>query len=241
MSQTESSPFIAIILTKTSGQFLCLGSILDANSILSAKNCFERVEKDEKLYVLAGYLKPYWGRDSQVKRVDKILKDADDLAILKLAHPLELTKTVKKVTLPPKNVTAILPARDVACEVGVYGFPVNKWDEPGSPLPKTITYHLKSAKVVDTAECEKVYKSKAPEGTDFTSENLSCIKGEAQFCWGSMGAPVMAMHDKGVIQLGVISMAGCDESQDHPMVNARLAPHISWIEANSQPATKNKR
>lgn len=50
----------------------------------------------------------------------------------------------------------------------------------------------------------------------------------------------MGMYDSEIIQLGVVSIAGCNDTVDYPMLNSRLLPYIEWIKANSELKTDRR-
>ncbi|KAL0267770.1 UNVERIFIED_CONTAM: hypothetical protein PYX00_009945 [Menopon gallinae] len=224
---TDATPFVAMILYKHSGRLLCMGSIVDKYHILSVKRCFDRITV-ETLIIVAGYFRPYWGKNSQVKYVEKIIRHDKELALLRLSRRLLFNEFVKPAILPgPKSRKLTDITRMFPPPYGVIGVPVIRWDAPGDRLPRESHYLLKDEHYTDPEDCKKEYEF---IHTDFN--RMFCTNGNASFCWGCLGAPTVALVGEELVQIGVVYATNCTKFIT-PIVHVRTDVHDKWIRSNS--------
>lgn len=224
---TDATPFVVMILYKSSGRLLCMGSIVDKYHVLSAKRCFERTSI-ETLIVLAGYFRPYWGKNSQVKYVEKIIRHDKELALLRLTRRLLFNEYVKPTVLPgPKSRKLTDITKMFQPPYGVIGIPVIKWDAPGDRLPKESYYSLKDEPYTEPELCKRDYEFIY---TDF--DRMFCTNGNGSFCWGCLGGPSVALVGNEFVQIGVVYATNCTKVLN-PIVHVRTDVHDKWIRSNS--------
>lgn len=225
---TEEAPFTAVILFRDSGRLLCMGSIVDEKHILTAKKCYERSDAGD-LLVLVGYYKPYWGKWSQVKNVQKIIRHEGEIALLRLRNPIRFTNFVQPSRFPPAQ-TKRLKFNDVfKGPFHIVGFPVDRYDVPGDYLKKNKLYTVKEDDFVEFTDCQANYtKLILDEAKAF------CTIGNASYCWGGLGGPVLSLMDKtNWIQVGIVVADNCTISTTGPLLAARTDVYGDWIRTNS--------
>lgn len=146
LHNTEDTPFVAILLNRATGRFLCMGSIIDEKHILTAVRCVQSTNY-KTLRILVGYFKAWWGRHSFVHYVDKVIKSEYELVILRLTLPIQFSRTIRPIRL--------LRIRDI--------FPDKDPDKPPPPPP---AYKGGSSKKGDEKKGQK-----PAEGTDSDTDD----------------------------------------------------------------------
>lgn len=215
-----------------------MGSILDEYHVLTAKNC-TRKSDPATLTVIAGYQSPYWGKNSQVKYVEKIIIQDKELAIIVLKKPFTITETVQPIRvigpekLNEKNFTAAYPPMYF-----VVGFEVPKSLEQADLVPKESAYHMVEEDWTNETECERCYDIVKDD------QNITmCTDGASQFGWGGMGSPVIVVIQKEFVLVGVVLKGQCDkpgtddQPRNYPEIPynffTRTDRYYKWIKANS--------
>ena len=143
-AQVNSWPWM--ISLRSNGDHLCGGSILNSQFILTAAHCLKALDSVSSTSILAGSLTYEGsGNDVQIRSVDRIIPHANydpytfsnDLGLLRLKTPLNLTGTVlKPICLP--NASRPLPD-DNATMIGIgWGVTsINDWTAP--PILQQVT------------------------------------------------------------------------------------------------------
>lgn len=208
-----------------------MGSILDDYHVLTAKSCFEKADA-ATITVIAGYLSPYWGRNSQVKYADRIYKHDRDLAIIFLKRPFTFTETVKplKIIGPEKMNLDVDKAYPSPC--AIVGFELAQYLEQADFIPRETAYQLVYEKF-DDKNCTACFKY-----DDKKDKTLFCTDGKSEFTWGHMGSPTVITIEKEYVQMGVIINGICNkktpsDTKIDPNLHVRIDRHYRWIKANS--------
>lgn len=223
LHKTDDTPFVALILYKNSGRFLCMGSIIDNIHILTAKICFERAESTEIL-VVVGYKKPWWGECSQIRGVKTILRSESGLAILRMKSPIVFSKDVLPAKLPT-SVTKYNNFKDTyPGPFQVIGIFTDRFEVPGEPISLDTFYVMKMDTAAAFPDCEANYSRR-----NLDSLTTFCTIGNASFCWGGWGGPVLEMKENFMIQIGTVILDNCSATTTGPLLSARLDSHADWI------------
>lgn len=229
LHENEDTPFTAIILYKTSGRLLCMGSIVDSTHILSAKRCYERTDAIDVL-ALVGYSKAWWGNLAQVIKVKKIVRHEYEVVLLRLKREIRYTDYVKPVRLPTSVTKFNEFAKTYLPPFHVVGFFVDRYDVPGDFIGKEETYAVMEDQDVKYDECAQNYTKLI-----LHKDRLFCVAGNASYCWGGRGAPVLIWkHDQeNFLQVGVVIADNCTVDTTGPLLVARLDHYADWIHGNA--------
>jgi len=211
----------------------CGGTILDANTVLSAAHCFHNGHQG--VVVVAGSHKRSDNTGVQTSTISKSIYNQDakynkanmdnDIIILKLTTALKFNKNVQPACLPKKNFDAPEKSKSMAV---VSGWGTTK---SGGSLPDILQYV--NVPLMTNADCKKT-------GYEATSIKPSMVcagykEGKKDSCQGDSGGPLVVPKSKSddtAIIYGVVSWgAGC-ASPDLPGVYARVTKFIDWIKKN---------
>jgi len=211
----------------------CGGTILDANTVLSAAHCFHNGHQG--VVVVAGSHKRSDNTGVQTSTISKSIYNQDakynkanmdnDIIILKLSTALKFNKNVQPACLPAKTFDAPEKSKSMAV--------VSGWGtlKSGGNLPDILQYV--NVPLMTNADCKKT-------GYEATSIKPSMVcagykKGGKDSCQGDSGGPLVvpkSSSDDTAIIYGVVSWgAGC-ASPDLPGVYARVTKFIDWIKKN---------
>jgi len=211
----------------------CGGTILDANTVLSAAHCFHNGHQG--VVVVAGSHKRSDNTGVQTSTISKSIYNQDakynkanmdnDIIILKLTTALKFNKNVQPACLPEKTFDAPEKSKSMAV---VSGWGTTK---SGGSLPEILQYV--NVPLMTNADCKKT-------GYEATSIKPSMVcagykEGKKDSCQGDSGGPLVVPKSKSddtAIIYGVVSWgAGC-ASPDLPGVYARVTKFIDWIKKN---------
>merc|ERR1712083_626725 len=207
----------------------CGGTILDANTVLSAAHCFHNGIAD--VVVVAGAHKRSVMTGVQISAVSKAIYNQDakynkanmdnDIVILKLKTALKFNANVQPACLP---TTTFAPENKKSMSV------VSGWGtlKAGGNLPDILQYV--NVPMMTNADCKKTGYS-----ADSIKPSMVCAgykKGGKDSCQGDSGGPLVVPSGDSAIVVGVVSWgAGC-AGPDLPGVYARVTKFIDWIKKN---------
>ena len=199
----------------------CGGTVLDSKTILTAAHC--KVTTND--YIMVGKVNKDKGQTVQVAKVingnwNTVTMD-NDIAILKLAKPLTLSKDVQPICLPSAGFN---PADGSTCFVSGWG----AMKEGEQNLPTNLQYV--GVPVTPQASCNKAY-------SNGITANMICAgyaTGGKDSCQGDSGGPFVCMENGKPVITGVVSFGiGCARAT-HPGVYARVTKYLTWIKANME-------
>ncbi|XP_076679581.1 trypsin-1-like [Andrena cerasifolii] len=214
---------------------ICGGSIIAEKFVLTAGHC---VQKFGKLRIVAG--KYYLNKNEQFEQAIDVVKSTvhsgypggvaqHDIALLKLASPLQFNEKVAPVGLPTQN-------QKQTGEAVLSGWgSTSKSTRPVMPtvLQKAVV------PILDNDECYKELTSVPVDGQQpelFDTQVCSGIAGkEVSACSGDSGGPLAQIVGDKAVQVGIVSwgMMPCGSSH-MPSVYTRVASYIGWIHEHMQ-------
>lgn len=251
LDKTDDTAFVAMIVTRNPGRLLCMGSIIDEYHVLTAKRCFEKNDASG-IMIIAGYQSPYYGKNSQVKFAEKVVKHDQELAVLVLKKPFVFSDTVKSIRLiGTDKITEEFKSayQEPFKKCGIVGIEIPKYLQQGDYLPKLSSYNMMLEPFMDVeGNCTDAYT----DIMEIEKRTMFCTTGKSEFCWTAIGSPSVIMMDKSYVQIGVVVMGMCktskptaaarvntkaaasDKSAKYtPNVHIRTDKFHKWIKANS--------
>lgn len=208
----NNNPWTVAILSKSSGQQVCSGAVINTYNVLTAKDCATGAVADLQVKANAQDL------TSEVTRIVNrdvaSVSSSGDLAILKLTTPLSLT-----------NWEGIKPA----C------MPAYNPDFTNTPAVQS-GYGRLSAGAADSAQLKKV--DGAFIWCSGLASNRVCFQPfqEQGFCGADKGGPIVAERDGRQYLAGIaLKDNGCTTSSGMLFQEAaRVASYYQWVMDSSQ-------
>jgi len=210
----------------------CGGTIINERYILTAAHCFSPGEK-VKYYIRAGAhsLRKKTHAPEQKIQVEKVIIHqgyddddgmTDDIALLKLAEPLEFSDAVQPICLPDPQHSWREDQSYLVTGWGAFG------ENKGYPdrLRQVIVPHFNSAK------CGKL----PYYGEGAIHKKVICAgypRGSKDACEGDSGGPLATRVKNTWTLAGVVSWGvGCG-GKNSPGVYTNVAMYIGWINNNT--------
>ncbi|KAH0950476.1 hypothetical protein HN011_008370 [Eciton burchellii] len=221
-------PWMALLLYK--GQFYCGGSVINSRYVLTASHCIDRFDVNK---LTVRILEHNWNSTSKTNtqeyKVEKTIKHSgysninynNDIALIKLANPIEFRDSMRPVCLPDRGKT-------FAGEMGI----VTGWGAVKEGGPVSHTLQEVYVPILSNAECRD---SKYPSNR--ITNNMMCAgykDGGKDSCQGDSGGP-LHVEESGIHQIvGVVSWGeGCAQP-GYPGVYARVNRFLTWIARNTE-------
>ncbi|CBX98733.1 hypothetical protein IAQ61_007643 [Plenodomus lingam] len=210
-----------IVSVALNGQHWCGGSLLNANTVVTAAHCIEEGATAADYSIRAGSLdRRSGGVVSQVTRLiphpeyNTGLTD-NDAAIFKLATPVQTSSSITYATLAPAGND---PAPGSTLTVAGWG------DDGNGNAP--VRLQKVDVPIVDRDTCRSNYPRNP------VSENMFCAgftQGGRDSCQGDSGGPIF---DTAKTLIGLVSWGGGCALPNKPGVYARVGTVGAFIRAN---------
>lgn len=214
---------------------MCGGSIISPSFVLTAAHCVNTFGK-----------RPFWVRvyynTTEMRKgpsvsVDKTIVHpgftwdtlANDVALLKLAYPVQFDKYVEPVCLP----TQILPLSNVQAVVAGWG----RTSEQGNPSNNLLYINRQ---ILPYDVCKEGFIN-AEQAKAINDSMILCTSArEKDSCQGDSGGPLTVWTNEGkALQVGLVSFGiGCARG-DKPSLYTRVSNYIPWIEKELSSAEEN--
>jgi len=208
----------------------CGGSVLSSKTILTAAHCTEGKAVDS-FQVLVGEHDLTQEDGQQRVEVCSIEEhpgytssnNDHDLSILTLSSPLQMSRSVSPVCLPPLPPS---PYTGVVSTVSGWGTLSSGGSQPDRLMEVNVT-------VIDNTECRAAY------GSTVITDSMICARDMGKdSCQGDSGGPLVTLEASGYYSLiGVVSWGyGCANPL-YPGVYARVTEDLPWIGQNIRGTT----
>ncbi|KAL1123630.1 hypothetical protein AAG570_002706 [Ranatra chinensis] len=209
------------------GQFHCGGSLLNGNYVLTAAHCVRRLKRS-KIRVILGDYDQYVTTDSAavMRAVSSIIRHRNfdvnsynhDIALLRLRKPVEFSKNIRPICLPP-------PEMDPSGKTGtVVGW--GRTSEGGQLAAKVQEVQVP---ILTLQDCRNTKYRPAR-----ITQNMICAgNGRQDSCQGDSGGPLLVNTGGDKYQLvGIVSWGvGCGRP-GYPGVYTRVTSYLGWVRRN---------
>ncbi|XP_014359306.2 trypsin-1 isoform X2 [Papilio machaon] len=208
------------------GQFHCGASLLTKDYVLTAAHCVRKLKRSKIRVILGDHDQTITSESAAIMRaVNTIVRhrgfDADsynnDIALLKLRKPVNFSRIIKPVCLPPVGTE---PAGKEGIVVG--------WGRTseGGQLP-AVVQEVK-VPILSLNQCRGM-KYRASR---ITSNMLCAGRASTDSCQGDSGGPLLVQQGDKYQIVGIVSWGvGCGRP-GYPGVYTRITRYLSWLRAN---------
>ncbi|KAG1683206.1 Plasminogen [Nymphon striatum] len=243
-------------------QLVCAGTLINELYVMTAAHCFKEVRDIASWSVhLGAYHKYYPSKGEIVRYISKRtiyptylgllpfdpkitwgMKKRNDIALLRLNAPVEMTKIIQPACLPPSMYNAT--DGNLAYVLG-WGNTQSKYLPPYSSKVCTIWFQqlndlfcntkdtgydlrLKQGPVpiYDHSQCENSYPGRVWN----SSICAGLHRGGVDSCTGDSGGPLMQLINKKWTVIGIVSFGAPECAQpDEPGVYTNVGSYINWI------------
>ncbi|BFZ13073.1 hypothetical protein BsWGS_16111 [Bradybaena similaris] len=236
-TEAEEGEFPWLGMLLKAGNFQCECTVLDATHVMTTAHCFDLHRAGDRYEVIVGkYTFDLDVRDitEQRREVTSFIKHEqydqarywNDIAILKLASPLEFTASVSPACLPSHSETL-----GQMCTVAGWGR--TQENEPPKVLMKV------ELQAYDRTQCFNEFNNTAKDLSKFLHDGAICAAngklGQKDACKGDSGSPLMCIKSTTTsaawFVFGIVSNGNSCALPGEPGIYINVQYYLSWINA----------
>ncbi|XP_063840093.1 trypsin 3A1-like [Scylla paramamosain] len=228
-NETAPNEYPWIVAFYYSGKLYCSGSLVNDRYIITAAHCVRRVAKHKITLIFGSHNKTIQEeKGRQVRKIDSVWYHPsfqrhtynNDLGIIKLDVPVEITKFVRPICLPSNSQETYEGSMGIVAGWG-------RTDESGNS--SDVLRYVK-VPIMTNTEC----KTKKYRPREIT-ENMMCAgydAGKIDACQGDSGGPLMYKNGSRIELIGVVSWGEGCARPGYPGVYTRISMY--WTDINRE-------
>ncbi|XP_046459622.1 serine protease 41-like [Daphnia pulex] len=237
-AEKNSWPFIVGLRIAGMSTVFCGGSIISTTKILTAAHCVEKLSVSDISTMTVSLGMHTQGNGNtlrndakQTRRVTRAVYHIDfnietmvnDVAILTIDPPINYSKAISPVCLPPVNTTTNQYFNRNAAIIG-WGLLNADGSQPNALQQATV-------KTTNKARCKRVWDSVVP----ILNQHICAGADDKDVCQGDSGGPLLVQGEGGSTtawtQVGITSFGNnCPALANQPSVFASVAFFRDWID-----------